>query len=1095
MTHNILKEQMLQPSPDGIKPRIHPLSEGQKGLWFLHRMVPDNLAYNEYNAVKIKDALDIEKWKAAWLKLVERHAVLRTTYGVQNDEPVQKIHDSIDVPVKVIDASAWSDAELKEEILKAADIPYDLENGPIFRLYLYRISSTEYVQLLTVHHIANDGFTKDLWIDEFRKLYAGAHLKKTLAYTDFVKWESDLLASAKGEELWRYWHKQLAGELPVLNLATDKPRPTMYTFRGDSFEVKLDDELVSGLNHLKFGSISLFQIMLSAYYVLLYRYTHQTDILVNIPNENRRGENVFRDVAGYFISIVVFRADLAGNPSFKELLKQVAVTAFDAMRHEAVNTPFTELVRHLKLKRDFSRNPISSVMFNWRKIVWGETVSKQELLPIEPYLLEEQRGAAYDLTLEVIEFKGELSLRWNYNTDLFNSETIDRMAGHYLSLLKGIVADPEMPIAQLPLLTEEELDRLLVDWNRTTADFPKEKCIHKLFEEQVKKRPDAVAVLFEDRHLTYGELNLRANQLAHYLKKLGVAPDALVGIFMDRSLEMVVSIYAILKAGGAYIPIDPSYPRDRVTYILDNSKASIIVTQRHLIDRLTDHKAEIVCLDKDWTLVAQEPSHNPASPVTSRNLAYAIYTSGSTGTPKGVMIEHLALVNHMHWMQTEFPLTTEDNVFQKTPFSFDASVWEFYAALLTGGRLVIARPYGHQDPAYIIDTINRNNVTILQVVPTMLHMLLEDGDFTTCRTLKRVYCGGELLKTELVTKFKEVQQAELINLYGPTEATIDAGYHPCSQVTTSFAAPIGRPIYNTQMFILDDFFQPTPVGVAGELYIGGALLARGYLNRPDLTAELFFQHTFNNNLKQRIYKTGDIARYLPDGNIELLGRADNQVKIRGYRVELGEIENQIIKFGPEFAQVLVIPQKDISGTPCLVAYIVVGKLTPAINELREFLNRKLPDYMVPSDFVFIESFPLLPNGKIDQRALPAPQRERSLSDADVIQPKNSLERFIAEVWQDVLKINNIGFNDNFFDLGGHSLLMMKVISKLSKKLNQKLTALELLQYTTIRKLAEYIAGKPSVQLTPDSASVRTELRIASKNRKNKRRRRRSSHKS
>ena len=518
----------------------YPMSEAQKWLCFIHKIAPDHTAYNEYNAVKINSHLDIETWKATWQKIVERHAILRTTYGTDKEgEPVQIVHPTMNVPMQVIDAKDWSEEQLKQEILACADVLYDLEKDPIIRLYLFQRSATEWVQLFTIHQIASDSFTKDLFLKEFQQLYGGIPVKEPLAYTDFVNWESEMLKSPWGETLWQYWEKQLGGELPILDLPTDLPRPSVVTYRSDSHEFKLNQELVSRLKQLQSDSISLFKIALSAFYVLLYRYTNQTDIIVNIPTENRLGKKEFKDVAGYLASLVVVPVNLEGNTTFKELLIQVAHTVDQALKHEAYNYPLSQLVKQLKLKSNFRHPLVSSVMFNWRKLGWYDTEFQEGLLQIEPYLLEEQRGAPYDLSVEMIEVGDELNVRWNYNSDLFNSETIDRIARHYLTLLEGIVANPETPIFKLPLLTESERHQLLIEWNNTQVYYPKDKCIHQLFEEQVEKTPDAVAVVFENRQLTYRDLNCRANQLAHYLQSEGVGPEVLVGICVERSLEMV----------------------------------------------------------------------------------------------------------------------------------------------------------------------------------------------------------------------------------------------------------------------------------------------------------------------------------------------------------------------------------------------------------------------------------------------------------------------------------------------------------------------------------------------------------------------------
>jgi len=900
---------------------VYSMSEGQRVLWFIHKIAPDNTAYNTYNTVKINSSLDLERWKATWQKIIKRHPILRTTYGTDNEgNPVQIVHPTIDIPMEVIDASSWSEERLKKEILERADVLYDLEKSPIIRLHLFERSATEFVQLFTIHHIANDGTTRDLFLKEFKQLYAGILLEEPLAYTDFVNWESEMLKSPQGENLWHYWKKQLGGELPILDLPTDKSRPTVFTFRGDSYQLKLDEGLVLGLKGLKVESVSLFQIALTAFYILLHRYSSQEDILVTIPTENRRGQKAFRNVAGCFISLAAFRAYLSGNPTFTELLAQVIKTTTEGMKHEGANYLVTELIKNLKLKGDLSRSPVSSVMFNWRQCAWFESESQEQFLPIEPYLLEDQRGAPYDITLEVIEVGKDLSIRWNYNTDLFNSDTIERMAGHYLQLLDGIIRNPKMPISQLSLLTTKERHQLLVEWNDTTVDYPKDKCIHQLFEEQVKKTPDAVAVVFKGQALTYQELNSRANQLAHYLQKLRVQPESLVGICVDRSLEMIVGLLGILKAGAAYVPLDPDYPQERVEYILSNSEANILITSSQVLTSLPKNRTQVVCLDTDWNIIAQENQKNPQSTVKPDNLSYVIFTSGSTGKPKGVQICHQSLVNFIHSMGSEPGLTSGDCLVAVTTISFDIHTLEIYLPLTVGATIVLASHQLATDGLGLAELMAKHNATVMQATPATWQMLLT-ANWQGNPALKAI-CGGEALPRELANSLLE-KVGCLWNIYGPTETTVWSTTCEITpnRLTHHEDAPeaIGHPIANTQTYILDKYFQPVPIGVAGELYIGGDGVARGYLNRPELNAECFLNNPFSTN--SRMYKTGDLARYLPNGNIEYLGRIDNQVKIRGFRIELGEIENTLEKC-THVNQCMVIAREDTPGDKRLVAYVV-----------------------------------------------------------------------------------------------------------------------------------------------------------------------------
>lgn len=602
------------------------------------------------------------------------------------------------------------------------------------------------------------------------------------------------------------------------------------------------------------------------------------------------------------------RTQFEGNPSFSELLKKVQQVNLDAYEHQDV--PFEQVVEALQPERNPSHSPLFQVMFTLQNAPIGRLELPE--LVMAPLQIETV-AAKFDLTLSMEETQQGLIGSWEYNSDLFEADTIARMDLHFQTLLEAVVANPSQQVASLPMLADRERHQLLVEWNGTFTEYPACKCIHQLFEEQVQRTPDELAVVYETASLTYWELNARANQLANYLRSLGVGPEVLVGICVERSLEMVVGLLGILKAGGAYVPLDPDYPRERLSYMLNDSQVPVLLTTfQKLVESLPQSGTRIVCLDTDWKIIVTQSDENLVSDATPSNLAYVIYTSGSTGKPKGVMISHQAIGNHMFWMQTAFPLNAADKVLQKTPFSFDASIWEFYAPLLAGAQLVMARPGGHQDSEYLIEAIAKYKVTILQVVPSLLQMLLESQGFESCQSLRRVFCGGEAIPVELVKRFREKLNADLHNLYGPTEATIDATFFTCKSNTPQQIVPIGRPIANTQTYILDSHLQPVPIGVPGELHISGAGLAQGYLNRPDLTQEKFIPNPFSEPSNSRLYKTGDLARYLPDGNIEYLGRIDNQVKIRGFRIELGEIEAGITAH-PQVRQAAVIVREDNPG--------------------------------------------------------------------------------------------------------------------------------------------------------------------------------------
>jgi amino acid adenylation domain-containing protein len=753
-------------------------------------------------------------------------------------------------------------------------------------------------------------------------------------------------------------------------------------------------------------------------------------------------------LVGFFVNTLVMRTDTSGNPVFRELLKQVRKSTLDAYAYQ--DLPFEKLIMELKPERDLSRNPIFQVMF----ILQNVPISTLELpaLTVNRIWVEDTM-TKFDLEVHLRETAEGLKCSFVYNTDLFDRATIERMAGHYQIMLEEIAANPDQRLSELPLLTEAERHQLIVEWNNTSADYPRDKCIHELFEEQVEKTPDAIAVVFEDEQLTYRELNAKTNQLAYYLRKQGVGPEVLVGICVQRSLEMIVGILGILKAGGAYLPLDPDYPMERLEFMVEDAAVPVLLTQKHLAAMLPETSTKVVFLDTDKDVLALGNKCNPAIAVKPENLAYVIYTSGSTGKPKGVMISHMALCNHMVWMQEVFPLIPADKVLQKTLFTFDASVWEFFAPLLAGASLIVAAPEDHRDSALLIETIKKQQVTVLQVVPSLLNMLIEDNAIEKCKSLRRVFCGGEVLPVRLCERFLMISNADLINLYGPTESCIDATFRIVSGRQTHDTISIGRPISNTQLYILDKHLQPVPIGVQGELCLSGNGLARGYLNNPELTAQKFIPNPFSEEPGAHLYKTGDLVRYLPDGNVEYSGRIDNQVKIRGFRIELGEIESVLAQH-QSVREAVVVTREAMPGDRQLVAYVVPAEAASlSVSSLKDFLSHKLPSYMIPSFFVLLDALPLTPNGKIDRKALPAPDRTGLITKENFVSSGTPTEEIIAGIWAEVLGLNQVGIHDNFFELGGHSLLATQVVSRLRKVFEIEIPLRTLFESPTVEKLA------------------------------------------
>ncbi|MEG3973727.1 amino acid adenylation domain-containing protein [Microcoleus sp. herbarium8] len=1049
---------------------FHPLSLGQQALWFLYQMAPESVAYNTFNTALIYSNIDIKAWHRAWQNIVNRHPILRTTYTAAEGKIFQVIHEQLNLPLQEIDASHWTENEFKEIFFLEAERLFNLEKEPAWRVTLFTRSEQEHIFLLTMHHIASDLWSSDLLFNELRLWYAAEteqlspqqvedFLPKNLPYTDFVHWQSEMLSSPKAEKHWEYWQKQLAGDLPILNLPTDRPRPPIQSFRGKTHIFRLDEKLINGLEEVtRTTGTTLYKLMLTAFFVLLYRYTNQEDILVGSPMLGRSGRD-FKGVVGYFVNPAVLRASISGNLTFQDLLAQVSTQVKAAQKHQ--DYPFPLLVEQLQPQRDPSRSPLFQVSFTWQKQRWCES-GKGLGLKMEPYPLGHQRGASFDLDVMMMEMGEVLLAGWQYNTDLFDGATIARMAGHFQTLLEGIVTNPKQKISELPLLTPNERHQLLVEWNNTWAEYPQDKCIHQLFEAQVEQSPDAVAVVFEEEQLTYRELNAKANQLAHYLRSLGVGPEVLVGICVERSFEMLVGILGILKAGGAYVPIDPNYPSERLAFMLEDSSVPMLLIQEKLEEKLPPHSARVISLDSDWEEIVAYSEENPCSGVKSNNVAYVIYTSGSTGKPKGVLIEHRSLVNYTTVASAEYGIQECDRILQFSSISFDVSAEEIYTSLISGATLVLRTDSMLDSVEGFLQKCNNWKITVLAIPTAYWHELttfLSQEKVAIAPSLRLIIIGGEkALPERLKTWFECVgQQVRLVNNYGPTETTVGATIYELSTADATLRElPIGRPLGNVQTYILDENRQPLPIGIPGELHIGGAGLARGYLNRPELTDERFIPNPFSDSPSDRLYKTGDLVRYLSDGNIEYLGRIDDQVKIRGFRVEIGEIEAALSQH-PNLLSVAVALREDIPGQKSLVAYIVpVQESAPTVSELRDFLKQQLPDYMIPNAFVSLPALPITPNGKVDRRVLPAPDIKSLIQTLEFVAPQTPTEELVASIWKKVLGVEQASINDNFFELGGHSLLATQVVSQLNSSLGLHLPLSKLFELPTVASLSSYI---------------------------------------
>ena len=1061
----------------------YPLSVGQQALWFLAQISPESAAYNIARAVRIKSALDVSIFRRALQTLISRHASLRTLFSSQEGRPSQRVQEQSEPGLEKEDATAWSDSYLQEYLVQKAHTVFDLKHGPLLRVHLCKRSDREYVLLLVAHHIVVDFWSLELFLDELCEVYAAlkedrpAKLNPVRAqYGDFVRWQKELLHGFEGERLSCYWRQQLAGNLPTLDLTTDRPRLPVQTYRGASLTFKLSATLIQQLKALaQTHGATLYMILLAAFAALLHRYTEQEQILIASPTTGR-DKAEFAGVVGYFVNPVVIRTYISSDLSFSEFLEQVRQTALDAFEHQ--NYPFAKLVEDLQPSRDQSRSPIFQAMFILQKthlldqdlssFALGEASASVQLngLTLESMALE-RRIAQFDLTLAVADAGAEMLASLEYNTDLFDAATIERFTGHLRTLLESLVATPSTRVSELPLLNEQER-RLLSNWNQTRAEFPSERCLHELIEEQVCRSPEAIAVVFEQEQLTYAELNGRANQLARYLRKLGVGPEVRVGICLQRSFEMVIALLGILKAGGAYVPLDPEYPPERLAFMLDDAQPPVLLTMDHLADLLP--------------IIASESKANLQTETTAENLAYVIYTSGSTGRPKGVMNTHRALCNRLHWMQQTYHLTGSDSVLQKTPFSFDVSVWEFFWPLITGARLIIAPPGAHRDGGSLIRLIKDHRITVMHFVPAMLRVWLDQPELEECPSLRMVVCSGEALPFELQERFFARVPAELHNLYGPTEAAIDVTCWKCLPESKRRVVPIGHAIANTQIHILDRQLQTVPINVPGELHIGGEGLARGYLHRADLTAEKFIPDPFGDKAGARLYRTGDRARYLADGQIEFLGRLDDQVKLRGYRIELGEIE-AVLSQHEGVREVVVIARNDAGGERQLVAYVICADSgpTPSASALRAFLKEKLPDYMLPASFVVLEALPLTANGKVDRQALPAPDGARADLDRAFVAARTKTEEVLAGIWSRLLGRERVSIHDDFFELGGHSLLGMQLISRVREAMNVELNVRALFDAPTVCAFAAKVdaAGFCGPGLPPlERTSRATELPLS-----------------
>ncbi len=1066
-----------------------PVSRGQRALWFTQQLAPTSPAYNIVHAVRFVTPLDLSTFQNAFQQLVDRHPALRTTFPAHNGEPVQRVHSHQEFGLHIEDASNWSESRLNRRLGEEVYRPFNLERGPLVRVAVFTRLSRECIVLLAMHHIITDLWSLALILHEVSVFYT-AQKKEILPplkplrsnYTDYVRRQTEMLAGPEEKALWGYWRQQLAGELPILNLPTDHPRPPLPSHRGACQTIRLGAELTGKLRLLaKTHGTTLFTTLLTAFQVLLHRYTGQEDILIGTPKACR--DRTAARLVGYFVNPVVVRAGLSGNPTFAAFLNQMHQTTSSAIEHG--DYPFPLLVEKLQPARDTSRSPLFQAMFAWQKttrlvnsgdmaaLALSEQGQRMELggVQFESMALE-QWVSPFDMTLLMAEAGEDLVASFEYSTDLFEADTINRMLGHFQTLLAGITAHPEQPLAELPLLTEAERDQLLVEWNDTAADQPRDQNICRLFEAQVEQTPDAAAVVLDTEQLTYAQLNRQANRLARHLQQLGVGPGTPVGMYTERSVAAIVGLWGILKAGGVYLPLDPTYPPERLDFILNDARVKILLTQERFTEELSAYDIPIVTLDGADEVRESGPQsrENNLPPDTgTEDLAYIIYTSGSTGQPKGVMISHEAIGAHCYHIRNHFDLSSQDRVLQFASFNFDQSLEQILTTLISGATLVLRGPEVWP-PNQFSEIVTVFGLTVINLPPAYWHQILQEWNQSpqsiSGNQLRLVIIGGDAISPESLHLWQQLPidpAVRLLNAYGPTETTITA---TTFEIPTDFAGdkiPIGQPLANRKAFILTPSGQPAPIGVPGELHLGGAGLAGGYLNRPELTAEKFIADPFSPEPQAQLYKTSDVARYLPDGAIEFLGRLDHQVKIRGFRIELGEIEAALAQH-PAINEVIVVARQEggddgsISiAEKQLTAYLILmDEAAPTTSELRHFLQDKLPVYMVPTAFVILDSWPLTTSGKIDRRALPSPDGNRPALDRTYATPRTPLEIELAQMWADVLGIETIGLNDNFFDLGGHSLLATQLIARIRNVYQVELPLHRLFEAPTIANLATAI---------------------------------------
>jgi amino acid adenylation domain-containing protein len=1046
----------------------HPLSYGQRSLWFLYQLAPGSPAYTITYAGQIRGDLNVTALEAAAQALVDRHDILRTTYTTRDGQPVQLVHPRLPVRVNRLELDH---EETQRWLRRESDRPFDLRTGPVVRFNLITQGPDEHLLVLTLHHIAVDMWSIDLILDELRLLYAAEHgspspPSPSMRYVDYALEQTRVIEGAEGDRLWRYWSQQLAGEMPMLRLPIDRPRGAVQTYRGAVHRFTVDRALTAQLKDVgRNAGTTPYMTLFAAYATLLHRYSGQDDLLIGSPF-GCRDHTGLASLVGYIANPVVLRPDLSGDPTFTSLLGRVKKTVLEALEHQ--DFPFTLLVEKLDPARDLSHTPLFQVSF-----AWEQTRRLQEGAGSGPATLDfttthiGQGGAPLDLMLLMGEQDGELLCALQYNTDLFDDATIERMAGHFTTLLRGIVADPGVGLSKLPIRAEEERSRQTA-WNETEVRFEAPNSLHDLVTAVARRSPAEIAVTFGDCDLTYAELDRRADDVASRLRRLGVGPDRIVVVLLDRSEDLVVALLGVAKSGAAFMPLDPGQPANRITAMIEASGAPVVVTHERNLQLVKGFAGHRLCLD-----LPAAPSETDAVAPAARpdGLAYVVHTSGSTGVPKRVLNTHGGLRNLLLWMQSNYRLDARDRVLHHTPVTFDASLAEIFLPLIVGARLVIAKPDGHRDAAYLVRTIAEQRITqIVHVVPSMLQSWLAEPGFRDCVSLRRVTCGGEALPYDLAQRFLNTADAELWNEYGPAESAVTATYAHCKRGAPGPSIPIGRPIANVQIHLLDAYLQPVAVGVPGELYIGGAGVGRGYAGQPDVTATRFIADPIAEHPGGMLYRTGDLARYRPDGNIEYLGRRDSQVEIRGVRIEPGEVEVALSRH-PDVTEAVVVATTADRGHTQLTAHVAAStEPGPTTAQLRRFLLEWLPAAMLPAHFVVTNELPRTSGGKVDRRALAETGAGAAKPEQEFVAPRNRAEQTLADIWRKVLGVERVGVHDDFFALGGSSTHSLEVAVR-AETAGLPLKPESVFLFGTVAELAaEY--GEP-LESSADVADART----------------------